>query len=84
MKMIWLIKSLNDKEKIFDQFNNTKIKKLRQKHLKSKLDGTICKGCLLNKKYDYNKISSIKVENNKTNLKKAKSLKERIEKAKAF
>ncbi len=74
----------DDKKKVFDQFNNIKMKKLREKHLKSKLDGTICKGCLLNKKFDYKKISSIKVENNKINLKKSNSLKERIEKAKVF
>ncbi|OUV99009.1 MAG: hypothetical protein CBD02_00125 [Candidatus Pelagibacter sp. TMED142] len=77
-------KKFNNKEKVFDQFNNAKIQNLRKMHLNSKLDGTICKGCLLNKKFDYKKISKIEVKNNKINLRKANSLKERIEKAKSF
>ena len=53
-------------------------------HLESNLDGTICKGCLLNKKFDYKKISKVKVENIKFNKRKEDSLRERIEKAKSF
>ena len=47
----------------FTQFNSGKMQNLRRKHLESNLDGTICKGCLLNKNFDYKKISKVKVEN---------------------
>ena len=68
----------DNKKTIFDQFNNNKIQKLRQKHLEKKLDGTICKGCLLNKKFEYKQLSNVHVEHNKPNLKKAASLKKRL------
>ena len=77
-------KKFNKKETTFAQFNSAKMQNLRKMHLESNLDGTICKGCLLNKKFDYKKISKVKVENNKFNKKKEDSLRERIEKAKSF
>ncbi len=77
-------KKYNNKEKTFDQFNSAKMQNLRKMHLESNLDGTICKGCLLNKKFDYKKISKVKVENIKFNKRKEDSLRERIEKAKSF
>ena len=73
----------DNKKSIFDQFNNSSIQNLRKKHLERKLEGTICKGCLLNKKFEYKKLTKLKVEyNNKPNLKKANSLKKRIIEAK--
>ncbi len=77
-------KKFNNKEKIFTQFNSEKMQNLRRKHLESNLDGTICKGCLLNKNFDYKKISKVKVENIKFNKRKEDSLRKRIEKAKSF
>ena len=38
---------------IIDQFNNSKIRNLRKKHLENKLDGTICKNCIYNTNEDY-------------------------------
>ena len=72
----------DNKKSIFDQFNNNNIQNLRKKHLEKKLEGTICKGCLLNKKFEYKKLTKSEVEYNKPNLKKANSLKERIIKTK--
>ena len=71
----------DNKKSIFSQFNNKTMQDLRVKHLEGKLEGSICKGCLLNKKYEYEKLTDVKVEENKPNLKKANSLKDRILKA---
>ncbi len=72
----------DNKKTIFDQFNNQNMQELRQKHLKKKLEGTICKGCLLNKKFEYKKLTNVTVQHNKPNLKKADSLKKRLLKVK--
>ena len=41
---------------VIDQFNNSKIKDLRKKHLENKLDGTICKNCIYNTNDEYDLI----------------------------
>ena len=71
----------DNKKTIFSQFNNKYMQDLREKHLEGKLEGTICKGCLLNKKYEYKKLTDIEVKENKPNIRKANSLKIRILKA---
>lgn len=43
-----------------DSWNNEIIQNLRQKHINSNLDGTVCKQCLTNKKSTYTPIKEVK------------------------
>lgn len=67
------------KKKIIDQFNNKKIKELRDKHLKNDLDGTICKNCIYNSNDNYESIGDFTVNRMKQSEKKMTSLKKRID-----
>ena len=49
-------KKFTKNDTLFNQFNSKKIKDLRKKHLNNSLDGTICKSCIYNKDFEYNKI----------------------------
>ncbi len=70
----------NVNENIFDQFNNKKIKGLRKKHLKNKLDGTMCKNCLYNTSDSFESLSNYKFEKSNFNKKKINSLNSRLKK----
>lgn len=66
-------------EKLIDQFNSEPVKNLRSKHLNNKLDNTICKGCIYNKNYKYEKILKKEEKLSKiNNLKKISDLENRI------
>ena len=76
-----LYKKFDKKEKIVDQFNNKKIKELRDKHLNNDLDGTICKNCIYNSNDSYDSIGDFDVNKMKQSEKKMTSLKKRIDQA---
>jgi MoaA/NifB/PqqE/SkfB family radical SAM enzyme len=63
----------DNKNKLFNQFNSEPVQKLREKHLKNDLDNTICKGCIYNKNYEYDKILK-KTEKPLRNLNEKKKL----------
>lgn len=65
---------------LLEQFNNSKIKNLRKRHLENNLDGLLCKSCIYNKDYEYEPISNFNTEFTKVNLKKFQSLNDRIKK----
>lgn len=75
-------KKFTKNDTLFNQFNSKKIKDLRKKHLNNSLDGTICKSCIYNKDFEYNKIlpNSFK-EKNSLSKKKIESHKQRFKKA---
>ena len=65
---------------LLEQFNNSKMKNLRKRHLENNLDGLLCKSCIYNKDYEYEPISNFNTEFTKVNLKKFQSLNDRIKK----
>lgn len=73
-----IYKKYDKDESIFNQFNSEKIKKLREKHLKNKLDGTICKNCLHNTNDEYSKTMNVEVQNSKKSETKLENMTERI------
>ena len=74
-------KKFSKKEKIINQFNSEKIVNLRKKHLNNNLENTICYNCIYNENTNFQKIDKSivkKVKNNKINITKLKSLKNRL------
>ena len=68
---------------ILKQFNNSKIKNLRDKHLNNKLEGTICQNCIYNKNENFDKIDETLTNNmsfvsKKINDRKTANIKNRL------
>lgn len=68
---------------VIDQFNNSKIRDLRKKHLENKLDGTICKNCIYNTNDEYDFIDkeitkNIKLKSHKIVDRKISNINNRI------
>ena len=55
----------NSKKQINTIWNNSIVKKLREKHINMQLDNTVCKNCLTGSKEKYDKLMHIKMSENK-------------------
>ena len=60
------------------EWNNSKIKELRNKHLNKKLENLLCKSCLTGEKYDYEPISDLRGKKTKSKNSKVNNFNDRL------